>query len=86
MPRSQSTVEPLFGDTRWLMELTGFSHDTIARLCRRKAIPGAFRLPGSNGKNSPWRFDKVKTLAWVKSLGSTETGSAKRAKRDEVGA
>jgi hypothetical protein len=68
MSRSQSLVEPLFGDTRWLMELTGFSHDTIARLCRRKAIPGAFRLPGSHSKNTPWRFEKAKTLVWVKSL------------------
>jgi hypothetical protein len=82
MSRSQSPVEPLFADVRWLQELTGFSHDTIARLCRRKAIPGAFRLPGSHSKNTPWRFEKTKTLAWVKSLSANE---GKRAKRQEMG-
>lgn len=65
---SRTEAGPLFGDMACLTEVTGWSHDRISRLCRRKLIPGAFRVPGSTGKNVPWCFEKKKVMAWINGL------------------
>ena len=55
------------GDTKWLSEKTGWAPDKIARLCRRKAIPGSFQaVPGARG--ACWSFRKAKVIAWLESL------------------
>lgn len=61
----------LIGDVRWLISLTGWSHDKIARLCRRGVIPGSFKaLPGRRGDT--WNFRKGKTLAWLEGIEAKE--------------
>jgi len=55
------------GDRIWLMNVTGWSHDKIARLCRQRIIKGSFQIrPGIRG--SAWYFRKSKTLAWLRDL------------------
>jgi hypothetical protein len=59
--------EPIFGDMKWLVGLTGWTHDKIARLARRRLIPGAFKAqPGLRGDH--WTFRKTKVLAWLNGL------------------
>jgi hypothetical protein len=59
--------ESSIGDVRWVMGLTNWSHDKVARLCRLKRIKGAFQAqPGTRG--SMWLFRKNRTLGWLKSL------------------
>jgi hypothetical protein len=55
------------GDIEWLRGVTGWSAFKISRLCRIKAIRGAFQAqPGVRG--SMWQFRKAKTLEWLEGL------------------
>lgn len=58
---------PPIGDVAWLSQLTGWSGYKISRLCRIKAIKGAFKAQPT-AKGSTWNFRKSTTLAWLKSL------------------
>ena len=59
---------------RWLISLTGWSHDKIARLCRRGIIPGAFKaLTGRRGDT--WNFRKGKTLVWLEGIETKEAAN-----------
>jgi hypothetical protein len=58
---------PLIGDVKWLQQLTGWSSYKISRLCRIKAIKGAFKAQ-PNEKGSTWNFRKSTTMAWLKNL------------------
>ena len=55
------------GDIKWLAQITGWSGYKISRLCRIKAIKGAFKAQPT-AKGSTWNFKKSTTLAWLKSL------------------
>jgi hypothetical protein len=55
------------GDTAWLMSLTGWTHDKVARLSRIGQIKGAFQAQ-PNTRGSCWFFRKATTLAWLQSL------------------
>jgi len=68
---SEILADPLdktpIGDVAWLKSITGWSHDKIARLCRMREIPGAFKaLPKQKG--CTWNFRKAKTLSWLERL------------------
>jgi hypothetical protein len=66
MQKTQSN-EGLFGDINWLISITGWSHDKIARLARQRIIKGAFKaIPGSRG--CAWNFRKSRTMEWLDSL------------------
>jgi hypothetical protein len=55
------------GDIKWLSQITGWSGYKISRLCRIKAIKGAFKAQPT-AKGSTWNFRKAATLAWLKNL------------------
>ncbi|HYY27807.1 MAG TPA: hypothetical protein VE860_07685 [Chthoniobacterales bacterium] len=61
------------GDTKWMMELTGWSRDRICRLARQPLIPGAFQIrPGYQG--SRWEFNKARVLQWWTALQNQNEG------------
>jgi hypothetical protein len=68
-PKDQKEKRPAvvqnssIGDTTWLSSVTGWSLRTIRRLARQGVIQGCFRA--ASGSN--WKFDKFKTLEWLRS-------------------
>jgi hypothetical protein len=68
MPIAVTKDEAPIGDVAWLVSITGWSHDKVARLCRLKLIKGAFKVQPKE-RGSTWHFHKAKTLAWLNRLG-----------------